>query len=100
MSLLACAVSLLGECFLDVSVDTRLSNSLLVVIFSSGFCLLQREISLMFGEDFGRGSLPQGRAYQFVIQSQMVSPESIHTSNIKWIEQLICRNIYICIGIP
>lgn len=32
-----------------------------------------------------------------VIQYQKVSPENVHTSHIKWNEEVIFRNMYVCV---
>jgi hypothetical protein len=43
----------------------------------------------------GRGSPPQGRPHQLVIQCQKVSPKNIHPSSIKHIEQNMCIYVFL-----
>lgn len=42
-----------------------------------------------------RGALPQGRAHQWAVQCQVVSPENTHASNILQTEQVVFRNTYV-----
>lgn len=44
-----------------------------------------------------RGGLLQRKAHQLAIQCPIVSPENIHTSNTVPTEQVILRNIYLCV---
>ena len=44
----------------------------------------------------GKNSLPQGGAHQWIIQYQLMSHESIDSSNITQAVQVIFRKIYIC----
>lgn len=46
-----------------------------------------------------RGGLLQNRTHQPAVQGQMVSPESINTSNIMEAEQVIFTNIYVYVYI-
>lgn len=45
----------------------------------------------------GKCGLPQGREHHFLVGCQMVSPESIHKSNIMQTGKVLFRNIYVYI---